>query len=159
MKKCSKCKETKAKTEFYRKRTSKDGLQDWCKKCMAEYQKSPRRKATQKRYDQSNKRKAARKRYAQSDAYKAKQKRYAQSTKGRMVQKQANRRMRETHPERIRAASAVNNAVAAGRLPHISAQKCHCGDPAVSYHHHSYEPEYWLDVDPLCRKCHSEAHS
>jgi len=54
-----------------------------------------------------------------------------------------------------RAHRAVSNAVNEGKLPHISTRQCNkCGGQAVDYHHHSYEPECWLDVEPLCRSCH-----
>ena len=40
MKNCTRCKSEKARSEFYRNRTHKDGLQSWCKACWMEYQQS-----------------------------------------------------------------------------------------------------------------------
>lgn len=44
-KRCPKCGETKERTEFYKNRTTKDGLQGWCKPCLGkkvyEGQKEP----------------------------------------------------------------------------------------------------------------------
>jgi len=37
MKKCSKCKMVKSKSEFYKNRCHKDGLDTWCKDCKKEY--------------------------------------------------------------------------------------------------------------------------
>jgi len=37
MKKCTKCKRTLSKTEFYRNKRAKDGLHVWCKECNKEY--------------------------------------------------------------------------------------------------------------------------
>ena len=34
MKVCSKCKEEKEQTEFYKRKTSKDGLRTECKECV-----------------------------------------------------------------------------------------------------------------------------
>ena len=42
MKKCSKCKITKDESEFYKKSTSKDGLDMQCKDCKNEYNKNHR---------------------------------------------------------------------------------------------------------------------
>lgn len=39
MKRCSKCKETKSKTEFYKLKRAKDGLQSECKECASQYKK------------------------------------------------------------------------------------------------------------------------
>lgn len=32
------------------------------------------------------------------------------------------------------------------------------GQWSVVYHHHSYEPKFWLDVVPVCRSCHMKIH-
>ena len=62
--------------------------------------------------------------------------------------------------ERNRVYSAVRRAVISGKLPPIKTCACKsCGKPATNYHHHNgYEKENWLDVVPLCGKCHSEEH-
>lgn len=72
--------------------------------------------------------------------------------------KAANYRL--NHPEKERARKAVSTAVRFEKLPRIKTLSClHCGKQANTYHHHSYEPEYWLDVIPLCRKCHTKVHA
>lgn len=55
-----------------------------------------------------------------------------------------------------RAHYAVNKAVERGELPHPSTVQClRCGKPAEDYHHHhGYQPESWLDVEPYCTSCH-----
>lgn len=55
------------------------------------------------------------------------------------------------------AQAAVGAAVWQDKtLPQVSTQTCaECGATAADYHHYlGYEPEHWLDVTPLCRKCH-----
>ena len=62
---------------------------------------------------------------------------------------------RERHPEHKRARDAVYRAVRKGTL--IKPDKCEeCGKETTDLqgHHESYEPEHWLDVEWLCRKCH-----
>ena len=39
MKRCTKCKEEKEFSQYYRDRTSKDGLQSSCKLCLSAHQK------------------------------------------------------------------------------------------------------------------------
>jgi hypothetical protein len=50
MKKCSKCKQTKPKTEFYVSNRSKDGRQPHCIACLKEYSKTDAYKKTVKKY-------------------------------------------------------------------------------------------------------------
>lgn len=58
------------------------------------------------------------------------------------------------------AQTAVNAAVAVGLIPRITTRKCQtCGAPAKHYHHENYDREKWLEVIPLCRRCHFEKHT
>ncbi len=61
------------------------------------------------------------------------------------------------YPEKKRARTAVSNAVRDDRLPKASEFECTgCGADAEEYHHHlGYSVVRWLDVIPLCRKCHN----
>ena len=55
------------------------------------------------------------------------------------------------------AVAAVSKAVwQDGTLPRVVTQRCvACGQSAAQYHHYlGYEPEHWLDVQPLCLSCH-----
>lgn len=54
------------------------------------------------------------------------------------------------------ARAAVGNAVQAGYMPPAKCCNCaNCYSPASEYHHHKgYDRENWLDVQPLCLKCH-----
>jgi hypothetical protein len=67
MKTCSKCKETKPLSEFYKHKKTKDGLSCWCKYCLKSYLKE-----YNKEYQKSEKYKE----YLKSDKYKEYQKEY-----------------------------------------------------------------------------------
>jgi len=149
-KRCSKCKQIKPVSEFNKNRSGKDGLHNQCKVCLLEnikkYQKTEKGKATQQ---------AAIKRYKQSKKGKARDKRYNQSEKGKAMHREAAKRFFARNPNQMKAVKAVNEAIRIGKLPRPDTLLCHYGDhPAEQYHHWSYLPEHWLDVVPVCRKCH-----
>lgn len=56
--------------------------------------------------------------------------------------------------------SAVNYAIRAGLLPRPDTLQCHfCPAQAFQYHHYlGYKIEHRLDVLPVCKRCHREAH-
>ena len=58
--------------------------------------------------------------------------------------------------QKIRARDAVSNAIKRGELPKAQDNQCaKCGETAVAYHHHrGYKTEHFLDVIPLCPRCH-----
>lgn len=139
------------------------------------YQQSEKGKATQKRYTQSKKGKARQKHYQQNEKFKIQQrhyrqsetvkvrqkhyqKRYRQTEKGRKAQIDGQKRYKIRHPERAKARIAVIKAVKTGRLPRPDSLQCHyCPAQANQYHHHNgYEPIHYLDVIPVCTKCHNK---
>ena len=65
---------------------------------------------------------------------------------------------RERNKIKIRARSAVNNAIRNGSFPSISTWACmDCGLPATGYDHYAgYEKEHWFDVEPVCDLCHAK---
>lgn len=85
-------------------------------------------------------------------AHKAAEERYQEATRLRLMQP------KQPDPK-VSAQGAVNAAVAAGRLPRIKTMDCQdCGEKARVYHHQSYEQSDWLNVIPLCHKCHHKRH-
>lgn len=65
-----------------------------------------------------------------------------------------------TSEDKVSAGYAVHRAVwSSGVLPQVSSQKCvKCGSQAAHYHHYlGYAPEHWLDVEPLCNRCHYQS--
>lgn len=163
-KRCSKCKQSKPISEFYKNRSTKDGLDNECKICrskrLKEYNQTEQGKAVSRRatkkYHKTDKGKAEKKRYRQSEKGKASNlkwsKKYQKTEQGKLTRKHFNTR----NPNQIKAVTTVNHAITAGKLISPKFLLCHyCPKPAQQYHHwHGYEPEHWLDVVPACAKCH-----
>ena len=129
-KKCSTCQEHRSVSEFYKNRTRKDGLQSRCKICQKRWERSAVRKAYQKRYNLS--------------------------AAGRATHRRADEKYIKRYPARVKARNAIHALCVAGKLPQASILKClHCEAQASEYHHNlGYSQDHWLDVIPLCRRCH-----
>jgi len=158
---CSRCKEIKSLSEFYKDKRHLDGHQSDCKVCFSKqikkYHQTDKYKIAQKRYQQTERYKARIKRCNQSKAGKAKIKRYRQTKKGKKNHRKSAFLYRNLYPERVKAYNAVRHAIAASKLSSPKFLLCHyCPKPAQQYHHwHGYESEHWLDVVPVCKKCHN----
>ena len=160
IKRCTKCKQIKPLSEFSKRIKSKDGHQNYCKICQNKlsktYFQTEKGKITRKRYDRSKKGKAAHEYLRQTQKGKASQKRYRQSVKGKIGKRKRNVRYRIRHPEQWKAENALNYAVRLGKLPSPNTLQCYyCPKQADEYHHwHGYAIKHWLDVIPVCIKCH-----
>ena len=128
---CTKCKQTKDISEFY-----KTGAE--CKIC---------HKARCKIYIKAHPEKRT-----------EIQMRYARSEKGKVLYKFQDKKSRQKYPEKIRARNAVNNAIRWKGFPRPSSLNCvKCGGKASQYHHHlGYEEKNWLDVIAVCPRCHKQ---
>ena len=80
------------------------------------------------------------------------------------VKRASDARMRAEHPGRIRARKSLANAIRGGRLVVGPCQACDLeplkvnGRQRIQAHHHrGYSEEHQLDVQWLCRRCHSAA--
>jgi len=135
-KRCSKCKHFKKLSEFHKDLNKRDGYRPNCKICNLKrhgiYHKTEQGKATIKKY--------------------------RQSPEGKVALATGIKRYYSRHPEVRNAHTAVNNAITVGKLPRVDTLQCHyCPAQAEQYHHYKgYEPEHWLDVVPVCIKCHSQ---
>lgn len=176
-KRCSKCKQIKPIEEFCKNKRYRDGYYCWCNICEnlwhKKYRQSDKGKAVCRRYRQTakyktghklyshtDKAKAARKRYRKSKEGKTARKRYRNSKKGKIVHSRAHRKYDFRNPEKIKAKRAVYYAVKIGKLPKVKTLQCYlCFESAQQYHHYlGYEPKHYLDVLPVCRKCHRKIH-
>jgi len=62
------------------------------------------------------------------------------------------------NPDKTKAVSKVNSATRRGDIPKASTLQCNrCNKQARHYHHKSYKPKYWLNVEALCVICHAQA--
>ncbi|KKM67253.1 hypothetical protein LCGC14_1473010 [marine sediment metagenome] len=155
MKFCFSCKQVKPLSEFNKNRNRKNGHRYHCRICQHKYQRE---------YEKTDKHKLYMLRYNQSEKGKAKNhratSRYRQTDKGRLNSKKCSERYRIRYPERIKAKDAVHNAVLADKIPCIRTRRCYfCFEQAEQYHHYKgYKPKFWLDVIPVCKKCHRKFH-
>lgn len=125
------------------------------------YVQSDKGQTTIRRYARSAKMVAYRREYNRSEEGKARQKKHRQTKKGKKSHRQAAINYRRNHPEKFKAQDMVNKEIRAGRMPRPDTLPCewpNCKDQAREYHHHSYEPEYWFDVQALCVKHHNIIH-
>ena len=133
---CSKCKQEKPSTEFFRERALKRGFAYHCKVCKMEYKKEYDRKNKARRSERARK--------------------YYQDTKPerRRVQqayRKANRIKKSAHKK-------VENALLSGVLkrPKVCST-AKCRNKKVEAHHDDYRKP--LTIRWLCRKCHSQHHA
>lgn len=174
MKACSRCRKIKPLSEFPRNKIAKSGRGSRCNFCMSEilaaYKATPKglsaRKEAARKYRESEKGKAYYQAYRQSDHGRATRQAYDHSEKGREIERQMGTRkrarMRATSDGqlRLKAREVVNDAVIRGDIPKPDILLCaHCGSQAREYHHYlGYSQKHWLDVEPLCSKCHYAIH-
>ena len=94
--------------------------------------------------------------HRQTEKYQATLKHYYQSEKCKSMSKRRYIR----YPERFKAKQAVNYVVIINKIPHIKTRRCYfCFEQAQEYHHYKgYEHIFWLDVIPVCIKCHIKIH-
>ncbi len=137
-KSCRVCKKIKPLSEFPKNRSKKSGYNSECNTCCNKYYKE---------YRQTEKGKVAH--------HKA-NKKYRKTKKGKAVNLKSVQRFNVRHPNQTKAVRTVNHAIRNGKLIRPNTQICHyCPAKAEQYHHHlGYEPEHWLDVIPVCIKCH-----
>lgn len=84
-------------------------------------------------------------------------KKYCQTLKGKKKGRKKSKKRREKYPEKIKAMTAVNNAIATGKMK--KSVFCEsCGLPAKTEGHH---PDYskLLKVNWLCKTCHTNIHN
>lgn len=116
--------------------------------------------AYQLRYAKTDKGVAARMAYRATPEFKARlRERQSKPEVLDATRKYFENRKAENPAEHL-AQRAVNLAVRRGEMPHIKTQKCsQCEKQARHYHHDKgYDIEHWLDVIPVCARCHRLIH-
>jgi hypothetical protein len=165
---CSKCKETKPLTEFYRFARAKDGYQARCKVCQNALHTRWVKENPEKQYQvtlryQKKQREAtaARKHAHPSSSPTPEQrvaaaKKWAEDNPERAAELHRNgiNAYHRRHPERLKARSMVHDAVRRGELKQ---EPCRiCSNPKSEAHHEDYMKP--LEVDWLCNDCHKDLH-
>jgi len=139
---CKSCKEEKSLDDFYKSNASK------CKNCVKRNVRE-NRKLNIDYYTAYDKKRTMRPDRVAMHAD------YQKTDAGKKALRKAHQITKEKYPERIKAASAVSNAVRDGKLFKLP---CFiCGDKTVEGHHPDYSRP--LDVVWLCNKHHREAHA
>ena len=149
MKYCSKCGETKSRSEFHKNRTTKDGLKSWCKECCRAYQQSDTGIAVNQRSGLKFRRNNLEKTQERS---RISGKKYRLDYPDRV--KATKKKYRDENKEKTKASSVINNGIASGKITrpdHCESCFKECKPEA---HHEDYSKPF--DVDWLCKKCHSK---
>ena len=168
---CTKCGKRKFYSDFYKSKTGKGGRGAACKDCHKEqiraYNQTEKGKALKKKrnekYQKTEKGNSVKKKsYAKwSKSEKGKELRkkshlkWSNSEKGKTTRSKYSKK--PTVRQKIYARASVYRSVKRGDIPQASTLQCdHCPNPAEQYHHYlGYKRENWLDVMPLCIKCHN----
>lgn len=170
MKRCSQCKESKSVADFYRDRSTYDGLSARCKPCAVAHstKTAKQRRARGVRYSRSTEPRICTVCgvLCAADLFGTDKGRRSGLNPVckpcRRPSKQPNRvaytrKHRAKHPERKQARDAINKAVQRKLIPHPTTQACFvCRRTAAQYHHHQgYGWEYRYHVIPVCIDCHT----
>lgn len=152
-KQCIRCGESKHLEEFPKARGSK--REGRCKLCKHERQKERLQADPVAR--ERRRRQAAAWRERNPGAAAASVRASYQRHKLKQTQERRDRYRAEKHKDCARA--AVQFAIRRLELPPVTERAClQCGGQAQHYHHWSYLKQDWLDVMPLCRRCHKRVH-
>ncbi len=135
MKRCSKCKVEQEKSEFYKRKTNKDGLRYWCKTC-------DKKQAT--KWNKNNPEKHAFILYHWKKENPEKNKKQQKKATSKYLADPANK-------IKLEARRQVKGALRNGRL---TKEPCFCGEVKMESHHKDYSKP--LDVEWLCKKHHVE---
>ena len=173
MKTCCRCKTEKELNEFVKSSRSKDGFSNRCKHChriasIKSCRDNPDgRKESYQKYYETHKQEHMKRcvSWAKRNPQKVREIKlrcFKNMTEDQIERLNQHRRkstiqQRQKFPDKYKARSKVNNAIAKNKIPKASTLQCiNCGNQAQQYHHHNgYNIEHWLDVVPMCIPCHS----
>lgn len=149
MKECNRCKEFKLKDDFFKNKSTRDGLYTLCKSCV---------KKRREQYFKTENGKAKRKIYIAKANEEAKrggnigQKKWAKKNQDKTSANE--KRWTLKNPEKRIAHHAVRNAIYHGLLIKRPCEQC--GNPKSQGHHPDYSKP--LEVIWLCAQCHALEH-
>lgn len=165
---CKQCNREKVKaymqTEHGKQTRKAYEKTDSFKSSRQKYNRTESSKKRYKKYKSSPHGRVKIREYKRSDTYKQKDEAYRKSPKGihqrLSLYNRTKDRNRERYSIKYKARRAVRQEIHMGRMPKVTSLQCaDCGKCASEYHHHNgYEKDNWLNVTPLCKKCHGERH-
>lgn len=148
---CIKCGISKPLSEFYAHKQMALGVDSKCKECAKAL-------ARQRRIDNPEKARDIdhRKYMKRREAHQERHREWVAKHPEKMVEYKNEWRRR--NKEKQSAHNAVQRAIRDSVLPRASTLPCNrCDDDAQEYHHWSYDPDHWFDVEALCTRCHGLA--
>lgn len=134
MKACTKCGGSFPLDEFYRDKSTRDGLGCWCKECV---------KKRSRAWQDANR-----------EHVLAQKKEYYQRPGKHELNYVNVRKAMERHPGKVAAREKLKSAIRHGKLIRQPCEKC--SKPKAQGHHYDYTRP--LDVRWLCTRCHGEEH-
>ena len=160
MKTCTKCGEMKSLDSFYLHK--RDGVVSCCKTCARRGKKIYRQShkteiaESSRAYSQTHKRE--RSEYYQSHKVETAVagKAYSQTEGGKKKRREAKRKYRLDFPAKEKAHGTVSNAIRDRRLEAPSDCESCFNERDLDGHHEDYSKP--LEVDWLCRECHTKRH-
>lgn len=147
---CSKCKQEKDESTFYKRSASSDGLHPWCKACVIDQAKKWKQSNPNPERDAVYSRKCYRDNAKETNA---RTRKWQQANPEKVAA--IGRKYALSNPEKRHAKDCVNHAITSGKLIRQPCTLCSTKEK-VHAHHRSYD--YPLQVDWLCCKCHNFIH-
>lgn len=147
MKQCIKCKKILDIKNYYKKSTSKDGVQNWCKKCDEKRKQLWRKNNREKVVEQSR---LQRIRYPEK--MRAFVREYAKNHPEKSRARNKKWRIKKDNKIKISAHKKVSYAIKIGK---IKIEKCFCGEIAQAHHENYNKP---LEIIWLCPIHHKARH-
>ena len=158
---CSKCFIEKPINKFHPRKGQ-------CRACFniwhSEYRKTEKGKLNEAKYRQSKKGKAVHKKYRQSKngrkVRRGIRRRFHLTQKGKELRRRARISYRHKNKGKVYAREMVRYHVRVGNIPYPKNLNCiSCNSQAAHYHHHKgYAHKNWMNIIPLCKKCHIKVH-
>jgi hypothetical protein len=150
---CCSCKKAKPRSDFWKNRRTKDGLNPLCKACKKEKDKAWRETPKAREYNRKRQQD-----YRSSGSGKEVEKKYSQTEGGKFARQNAVNSWKKRNLDKRTAHQRLNYMIRVGRMKKPS--ECEeCGRSGrIEGHHHSYEEKYWYDVKWLCTTCHTAEH-
>lgn len=150
-KKCNKCGQEKPLSKFHRQKDSKDGYRNDCGECHNEMTRAWKR-ANRGHVAEYNRA------WREANPERVTELRREWNSANPEKVAKMKRVYQIRNPQKYAARKAVTYATQSGKMPPAKDLDCtECGGQAQEYHHHKgYDDEHWLDVIPVCKKCHVE---